>query len=428
MGSDREYYFISDLHIGGDAALNRCDFENELIDFLRGLEKKDSNTELIIIGDAFGLWELTTLEGEDKLRHIISTHRDLFDQFRRTGARITITVIPGNHDYELACGQGYARILGDYNIRLERKEYITRQVGGRKIWIEHGSQHDSYNAISDFGNPHVTPLGYFITRKVVSNAGKYSERGKESWLKDLPSVSPNERIPDWMLSNYFYREMSPFLRWILVPFLALFGASVVTFIGMLLNRAGVPGTEIFSRNFITSLGVFGRLYWIVFMVNSLIIAFLLVFSVPLFLVYRDVMKTLARYGLRGAEDLEDRKGREYMEAARRVFEGDPGVAVYIYGHTHEASLEEIDGRAVINTGTWLKKLTRIPARFKLLPDVYQASFRLNYFRIGSEGGRIIVDYVELPKETPRELTVLQRLVTAGRRHVGEKEIPARTVV
>ena len=31
------YYFISDLHIGGDEALGTCDFEPELISFLDSL-------------------------------------------------------------------------------------------------------------------------------------------------------------------------------------------------------------------------------------------------------------------------------------------------------------------------------------------------------------------------------------------------------
>ena len=57
-----EYFFISDMHIGGDRELENCDFEMELIDFLKYLERKD-DAELIINGDAFGLWEFTTLEG-----------------------------------------------------------------------------------------------------------------------------------------------------------------------------------------------------------------------------------------------------------------------------------------------------------------------------------------------------------------------------
>ena len=31
------YYFISDLHIGGDEALGVCDYEAELIEFLEKL-------------------------------------------------------------------------------------------------------------------------------------------------------------------------------------------------------------------------------------------------------------------------------------------------------------------------------------------------------------------------------------------------------
>ena len=50
----REYFFISDLHIGGDRALHHCDFEDQLIEFLKSL-KHEQDAELIINGDAFGL-------------------------------------------------------------------------------------------------------------------------------------------------------------------------------------------------------------------------------------------------------------------------------------------------------------------------------------------------------------------------------------
>ena len=424
----KEYFFISDLHIGGDAALDICDFESELIDFLRELEAKDADTELIIVGDVFGMWELTGVEGIDKLGAITSSHKELFDQFRKTGEKIKITIIPGNHDYELACYPDFVALLAEYNISLEPKEHITRALAGKKIWIEHGNQHDSFNAISDFGNPYVTPLGFYVTRAVVSNTGKYSLFGRGRWLKDLESVSPNEHIPDWMLSNYFYREMSPLLRWVMLPFLLLFSISVVTFVGMLLEKAGVTGTYIFSRSYITSLGIFGRLYWIIFFVNSLIIAFLIIFSIPLALIYRDIMKTLKRYGLKSSAGLDIQKNKDYLDAAREVFERNPEVAVYIFGHTHDAFLERKNGRVIINTGTWLKKLTNIPARFKLLPDIYYPSFRLNYFRISADGEKIVIDYKRLPKKAPTGLTLLQRFVIFGRSRPGETDIPARTVI
>ena len=48
-----EYFFISDMHIGGDGELQNCDFEIELIDFLKQLERKHG-AELIIKGTPSG--------------------------------------------------------------------------------------------------------------------------------------------------------------------------------------------------------------------------------------------------------------------------------------------------------------------------------------------------------------------------------------
>ncbi len=75
----------------------------------------------------------------------------------------------------------------------------------------------------DFGNPYAHPIGYFLTSSVVSTAGKHSKYGKYNWLKDIQSVYPSEQIPYWVLSNYFYQEMSPLLRWLLLPFLLFYG-------------------------------------------------------------------------------------------------------------------------------------------------------------------------------------------------------------
>jgi hypothetical protein len=42
------------------------------IAFLKGLENEGPHTELLIVGDTFGLWELTLVEGIEKLDHIIT--------------------------------------------------------------------------------------------------------------------------------------------------------------------------------------------------------------------------------------------------------------------------------------------------------------------------------------------------------------------
>jgi hypothetical protein len=112
------YYFISDLHIGGDGALDQCDFEAELIAFLRRLADGPHPAELIIIGDAFGLWELTEVTDDTKIERIARTHRELFEEFREAGRRIRITLVPGNHDYELACVPAYKEELAQYNTHI----------------------------------------------------------------------------------------------------------------------------------------------------------------------------------------------------------------------------------------------------------------------------------------------------------------------
>src|SRR5215475_613737 len=102
----RKYYFVSDLHMGGDGQLQHCDYTAEFIAFLKGLANEGSDTELLILGDTFGFWELTLVHGIDKLEHIIKAHQAIFDQLRATGARITVTMMVGNHDYDLACNPG----------------------------------------------------------------------------------------------------------------------------------------------------------------------------------------------------------------------------------------------------------------------------------------------------------------------------------
>src|SRR6516225_5307684 len=218
--STQKYYLVSDLHIGGDGALQHCDYTAEFIEFLKALEKEGPDAELLIVGDTFGFWELTLVQGVEKLDHIVTAHQANFNQLRTTGERIKITMMVGNHDYDLACNAAFAARLRAYNICLDKSLVLIRTVGDKKIWIEHGQQHDEFNAFPDYGNPYALPVGYFITESFVSGASRHSDFGKGNWLKDIRSVGTRQ-IPDWILSNYFYREMSTVLRWLLLPFLLL---------------------------------------------------------------------------------------------------------------------------------------------------------------------------------------------------------------
>jgi UDP-2,3-diacylglucosamine pyrophosphatase LpxH len=172
--STQKYYLVSDLHLGGDGALQHCDYTAEFIEFLKGLEKEDPDTELLIVGDTFGFWELTLVQGVEKLDHIVTAHQAIFDQLRATGERIKITMMVGNHDYDLACNAAFAARLRAYNIYLDKSLVLVRPVGDKKIWIEHGQQHDEFNAFPDYGNPYALPVGYFIT-------GVLRQRGKPAF-------------------------------------------------------------------------------------------------------------------------------------------------------------------------------------------------------------------------------------------------------
>jgi UDP-2,3-diacylglucosamine pyrophosphatase LpxH len=421
------YYFISDLHIGGDAGLDQCRFEKELIAFLQKIAEGPQPAELIIVGDAFGMWELTDVPRTSKLARIASTHQDLFAQFRETGRRMKITLLPGNHDYELACEPSYKTELAQWNIVLEPVIHITREVAGRKIWIEHGNQHDAFNRFPDFGNPYGLPGGYFITTHTVTVAAESAARAQSPWLNDVESVYPNEEIPAWIWSNYFYREMTPLLRSCLLPFLLLFSLSVVVFAGRGLERFGILPTRVFHTKLSERFGLKGRLIDWVFWVNGVVISFLLVMAVPGYLLAHDVRSALRRYGVEQSEGLKIQKESKYLAAAEDVFKADPAVAVYVYGHTHAVSMRKVGSRYVINTGTWLKRLEHVPARSHLLPGVFYPSHRLNYFTISGQGKNIRINYEIIPNKPPSGLTWLESLMILGRRPSEGEPIPAETI-
>lgn len=410
----KEYYFISDLHIGGDGALDICDFEDELLVFLDSLSKKNKNTELIVVGDVFGMWELTTVSGPKKLEYIINSHKKIFNQFKKTGKKIKITIIPGNHDHELACYKNQSEILKLYNINLEAKEYIIREIGGRKIWIEHGCQHDEYNNILEFGNPYANPIGYYTTSKIIASASRHSDFGKGNWLKDIEGVYPKEHVANWLYSNYYYKEMNRWLRLALLPFFIFFGVSILVSLFYLSDMLGWTNAHFFIKNILSYLWFFGNIIEIVLTVNTAVLTLLILALPALYLLYRDIKNTLMRYEIFTKEILKIQKEERYIEAAKEVFRNNKDISIFIYGHTHKADINKKGDQIIINTGAWLKKLKRINSRFRLLPDVYYPSFELSYFRIFQENDQVIISYDEIKKEIKPDLTWLQKFVILGR--------------
>ncbi|QLG48864.1 metallophosphoesterase [Natrinema halophilum] len=422
------YYVISDLHIGGDEQLGQVDFLDELLDFLERLEAVNEDAELLINGDAFGLWEFTEIDGLEKFDVLTESYPELFEQLRATGESIPITLLPGNHDSDLAAYDEYVSRLAEYNVDLVQAESLTRRVGDRTIWFEHGHQRDPNNRFEDFGNPYETPMGYFYNTHVTSRAGRLSERGRYNWLKDLQAVTPTERVPHWLLSKYFYREMNPLLRYAVIPFLLLFNISVILAVLAGLDMAGIwtmpveTADAVFAR-----LGLVGEVVHFVLVVNAAVAGVILLVAIPVYFVIRDVGETVDRFGI-SETDLTVDPDEPYVEAARKVFADRPETAIFCYGHTHRPTVIEVEDRVLVNTGTWLKRLHRRDVVAGILPPVFYPSYQLCVVRIASVSDGVAVEYEQVEKADPgaEEISLVERLLTLGREP--DPELPDRSVV
>ncbi|WP_134672428.1 metallophosphoesterase [Halorussus marinus] len=425
---ERVYYVISDLHIGGDEQLEEVEFLDELLGFLERLAETDENAELVINGDAFGLWEFTSVDGIEKFDVLEETYPALFEQLRATGENVQITLLAGNHDHELAAYDAYVERFAEYNVELVQSESITRRVGERTIHFEHGHQRDSNNRIDDWENPNATPLGYYYNTLVTSRAGKLSERGRYNWLKDVQAVTPTERMPVWLFSKYFYREMNPLLRYALVPFLLLFNVSALLAVLAGLDLVGVWSMPVDSlAGFLAQFGAAGTAVYLLLVVNVAVTGLLLLVGVPLYLLRRDIRQTIDRFGVFETELTVDAEA-PYEEAAREIFAESPETAIFCYGHTHRPSVGSVGDGLLVNTGTWLKRLHRRDGVIGVLPPVFYPSYQLCAVRIAAESEGVAVEYeeIEKPSPSPEELTLTERLLTLGRKP--NPDLPDRAVV
>lgn len=424
----RVYYVISDLHIGGDEQLEEVEFIDELISFLKDLETTHEDAELIINGDAFGLWEFTTVTGIEKFDVLEATYPELFDQLRATGQNIQITMLPGNHDHELAAYDEYIDRFAEYNVDLVVDQSISREISEQAIHFEHGHQRDPNNQIEDWGNPHATPLGYYYNTLVTSRAGQLSNRGRYNWLKDVQAVTPTERMPVWLMSKYFYREMNPVLRYSLVPFLLLFNISAILAVLAGLDLAGVWSMPVDQTEaFLAQFGAAGTAAWFLLTINVAVTGLLLLVGIPLYFIRRDARQTINRFGVFETELTVDAEA-PYEKAARKVFANNPETTIFCYGHTHRPTIKEVDDGVLVNTGTWLKRLHRRDGIIGILPPVFYPSYQLAAVRIAPEKEGVSIEYQTVAKPSPatEELTLTERLFTVGREP--EPGLPSRRVI
>jgi UDP-2,3-diacylglucosamine pyrophosphatase LpxH len=160
-------YVISDLHLdeNEDARLFRDDWQGRALASLCEQIARDG-AELVLLGDIFDLTAMTP--PKKGLRHFFASlaveaepppcrpvaalvragaraNPHAIDALARLSERVPVTLVPGNHDHQLASAEGGAA-LASVGLRVERTRSVVRTIAGRTAVLQHGHEHDPGNA------------------------------------------------------------------------------------------------------------------------------------------------------------------------------------------------------------------------------------------------------------------------------------------
>jgi UDP-2,3-diacylglucosamine pyrophosphatase LpxH len=401
-------YLISDTHFGGEGELAEVDVINEL-KVLLDKASKDENSELIIVGDVFGIWEFSDVRGLESFYKAMHQQKKILNLFSSYANKLKITFLPGNHDHVMACYTECKDFFSKLNINLEQSQVIFRQVGNKKIWIEHGNQLDPANTFTPFGDDNSTPLGYYITEGLVAAAGKYSKKGSKNWLKNMQSIgSSPSHLMSWAGSGYFYYEMARWLQIVFTPLMIFLGYSTLALVTQVLKFSGLISKNYLIHNFITEkTSYIGDILSLIIWADIIILAISFILAIPIMILRWDLKQFIFRYKLTSIyQDYAD-SASSYRKQIGGILDANPEIDFYIYGHTHDFTITKHNEATILNTGTWLKSYKRIKLRGLLLPDVYIPYYQLGYFKIEAKH----LEFSIIPKKTDlSELTRLQKIL------------------
>lgn len=433
---NKKLIIISDLHIGGDDVIEDFECENELISFLQKHgEYNRGELELIILGDFFDLWKVENTE-DDKVNFMIKKYQKLFDALKIFGAKHKITVIPGNHDHALAYNKKYQEDLAKYNMQVDPNQFFKREFvvdeKSFKIIGEHGNQVEEGTKFQQFGAPTDSSLGYYLNKVFVYRLMRMGNEHKSpDWLRNLDNMDL-DFIPHWVMSKYFYYELGPFLKALLIPMFILFGLAVPYFIFDVI-------TEFYHPRFIEPLllmldtNTFFKI--IIFILYfDMVVVVLLLFA---WLLKRELKKKLREYGVHSFKEIMHSRYNGYKKRAKEVMNGENTFGekadFYVTGHTHVAGLHysKDEGVCFADTGSWRQLMKRISTRLQF-PSVYLAYFSLTYLTFEIEAGVMKIQLRKWPKDFTPKLTVLERFATKSKQMpkpvkedklVGELKLP-----
>ncbi|MBD3300619.1 MAG: hypothetical protein GF347_04680 [Candidatus Moranbacteria bacterium] len=415
MSQGKKLYFISDLHIGGEGILNRFTARKKFIALLDKLKKESKKYDLTlyILGDFLNLWEIQSHKELDKFNHIVQSHPKIFQKIKQVGRLITINVIPGNHDHELACFKEYPRLFKKWNLNLLQQENLSISINNKKIWVEHGNRFDSANKIERFGDINDTPYGYHVQKNIILKIINYAQKHpcKNPWLADLPFFNYPYKIgPGWFISNYFYKELAPFLRYLLTPFFILFIFNLVILIFSILTYTDLIKTpDIF---YITNyLGPVKYLTNFVIGYNLILLIVYLSFYLAYRVIKKDLKNSLKDYGINLKSKNYDINRHRWHETAKNFLAQNKEHEILIFGHSHTDFMEKHKNKIIVNTGSWTKTFKPIKT-WSNLPNVYIPYFKLSYLIITPvDQNKLKLELKYWPKKAKVNLTKTQKIST-----------------
>lgn len=419
--AERRLVFISDLHLASDEGKRDFFAQDELTALIEELIGGPDPLDLIIAGDFFDLLQLTSATpGLDRVaafrrafeRRDYERMLDALRRFNRTPGRRTIYLV-GNHDAEAGWNDPLRAYLLDNGlvtaISLAYAHTYTDDAGrGCLIYSEHGNEYDGVNAIGDYRNPTITPLGSHIVTDGVNYLeplGRHASSEAPTSIADIDNIHPLGMIPWWFISTYFYQQVRRVTKYLIAPGLLVYLLFRLVPLYVLFEQ--FRGTPL-GRGFASLPSVELLLAALITMFDSSLLMLVLVYALIRF----DFSRTRRRYGLQDPDDIFRRGARHYRRTCEALVTGSErpahwpedrpwdGSDLFVYGHTHTQNLTTIPHaggtRAFANTGTWTRKVIRIRANLKL-PPVFVPTYELSYVTVERVGDGVRVRLWERPK-------------------------------
>ncbi len=416
---------LSDLHIGGDPGQEDFFCHHELMALLDDLDHEPGPVTLLINGDFFEFLQVSVPPGGNRAQAIVEhpDHAELFTRLRQwnrgPGHRTVSTV--GNHDSEM----GWNAAIGTYliaqgivhDVALGYEHRFATNEGVLTVYAEHGNEEDSQNAIVDYGHPLIVPVGTHVVTQLVNRIeplGRFAGPDDATTLSDIDNIYPLEMVPWWLFSNYFYRQARRFTRFVLLPaIIILFALRYLNLAIIRLSQGRLPE---FSAGRVTQIFLF------------LLLDIVVVLGLVLLMLRHDFTRWRRRSGLHEPLQIVAEGAEHYRASCRSFLAGErqPShrteqampIDVFVYGHNHVAELEEyVVGErrtAFVNTGTWMRKIIRLPTRLKL-PPVFVPAYQLTYTLVQMTPAGLSVSLNERVKPLPFRLGWAERLATFRKR-------------